>query len=396
MPSTPAREPASPCRDGSRVAGRTCRMSRRAFFCMAYGSPPGDDGIEAYYTHIRGGRKPRRSLAELTSRYRAIGGSPLTSITRAQTAAIGRTAGLPAFVGDEARRAICRRRRRRGRESGRAQADRPSAGASFRGDEPWRVPTRAREVVARRAHLRGRAFMPIPPSLPRSSCCCLKVSRSPGPIASSSLCTSLPARIVAEGEGSTTTGCSRAAAWSEAGMKLPSWGVCLPVGEHHRRAVAGSRPAAGHRGGGRSRCPGVPHRIRRRPPGDPLRPRRGSPGSARARDIKLRRTASFNTRPEFRRGPGPRLSGTLSTDVTNASPRCTYRLQLSRTSPSRPPPRAGYLASLGVSHAHFRHSLQAAPASTHGYDVVDPHTINKELGGEPGFHRFMECSGRTA
>jgi len=67
---------------------------------MAYGSPPGDDGIEAYYTHIRGGRKPSpEALDELRSRYRAIGGSPLTAITRQQAAAIGDRLGLPAFVG---------------------------------------------------------------------------------------------------------------------------------------------------------------------------------------------------------------------------------------------------------------------------------------------------------
>jgi len=68
--------------------------------CMAYGSPSGDQDIEAYYTHIRGGRKPTpEALEELKSRYRAIGGSPLTSITRAQAAAIGARLGVPAFVG---------------------------------------------------------------------------------------------------------------------------------------------------------------------------------------------------------------------------------------------------------------------------------------------------------
>lgn len=67
---------------------------------MAYGSPTGEAGIEDYYTHIRGGRKPSAdSLEELKARYRAIGDSPLTAITRAQAAAIGDQLGLPAFVG---------------------------------------------------------------------------------------------------------------------------------------------------------------------------------------------------------------------------------------------------------------------------------------------------------
>jgi ferrochelatase len=67
---------------------------------MAYGSPAVEADIEDYYTHIRGGRIPSpESLAELKTRYRAIGGSPLTEITRAQAQAIGDRLGLPAFVG---------------------------------------------------------------------------------------------------------------------------------------------------------------------------------------------------------------------------------------------------------------------------------------------------------
>ena len=67
---------------------------------MAYGSPPTEAGIEAYYTHIRGGRPPSpEALRDLVERYRAIGGSPLTEITRAQAAALGEVTGLPAFAG---------------------------------------------------------------------------------------------------------------------------------------------------------------------------------------------------------------------------------------------------------------------------------------------------------
>jgi len=68
--------------------------------CMAYGSPASEDDIEAYYTHIRGGRKPSPdALEELKGRYRAIGGSPLTAITREQAAALGDRLGIPTFVG---------------------------------------------------------------------------------------------------------------------------------------------------------------------------------------------------------------------------------------------------------------------------------------------------------
>ena len=67
---------------------------------MAYGSPSSEPDIERYYTHIRGGRQPSPdALAELAERYRAVGGSPLTAITKAQAAALGERLGLPTFVG---------------------------------------------------------------------------------------------------------------------------------------------------------------------------------------------------------------------------------------------------------------------------------------------------------
>ncbi len=68
--------------------------------CMAYGSPATEDDIAAYYTHIRGGRPPSpESLADLTERYRATGGSPLTQITQAQAKALASRTGMPAFAG---------------------------------------------------------------------------------------------------------------------------------------------------------------------------------------------------------------------------------------------------------------------------------------------------------
>ncbi|HEX6488955.1 MAG TPA: ferrochelatase [Candidatus Dormibacteraeota bacterium] len=74
---------------------------KTGLLCMAYGSPGDEAGIEAYFTHIRGGRAPSpEALAKLVSRYQAIGGaSPLAEITRNQADALGRRLGLPAFVG---------------------------------------------------------------------------------------------------------------------------------------------------------------------------------------------------------------------------------------------------------------------------------------------------------
>ena len=74
--------------------------ARTGVICMAYGSPRTEDDVEAYYTHIRGGRRPSPdALDELRLRYRAIGGSPLDEITRRQAAALATRLGLPAFVG---------------------------------------------------------------------------------------------------------------------------------------------------------------------------------------------------------------------------------------------------------------------------------------------------------
>lgn len=43
-----------------------------------------------------------------------------------------------------------------------------------------------------------------------------------------------------------------------------------------------------------------------------------------------------------------------------------------------------YWAKLGVSHLYTSPYLQAASGSAHGYDVVDHHRVNEELGGERG------------
>ena len=58
----------------------------KGIMVMAYGGPSSLDQVEAYYTHIRGGRRPSPELLEeLVSRYRAIGGgSPLLEITKRQ------------------------------------------------------------------------------------------------------------------------------------------------------------------------------------------------------------------------------------------------------------------------------------------------------------------------
>jgi (1->4)-alpha-D-glucan 1-alpha-D-glucosylmutase len=71
-------------------------------------------------------------------------------------------------------------------------------------------------------------------------------------------------------------------------------------------------------------------------------------------------------------------------------PRCTYRVQLSKDFPfAAAAGCADYLAGLGVTHLYCSPVLQAAPGSTHGYDVVDPTRINEELGGDRGFRSMV-------
>jgi len=48
-----------------------------------------------------------------------------------------------------------------------------------------------------------------------------------------------------------------------------------------------------------------------------------------------------------------------------------------------------YLKALGVTHVYCSPYLQAAPGSTHGYDVVDPGRVNEDLGGAAAHARFL-------
>jgi (1->4)-alpha-D-glucan 1-alpha-D-glucosylmutase len=50
-----------------------------------------------------------------------------------------------------------------------------------------------------------------------------------------------------------------------------------------------------------------------------------------------------------------------------------------------------YLADLGISHVYCSPILQAAPGSTHGYDVVDHSRLSDDLGGEPGWRELINA-----
>jgi (1->4)-alpha-D-glucan 1-alpha-D-glucosylmutase len=66
-------------------------------------------------------------------------------------------------------------------------------------------------------------------------------------------------------------------------------------------------------------------------------------------------------------------------------PRATYRVQLHAGFGFWDAASvASYWADLGVSHLYCSPYLQAAPGSTHGYDVVDPDRLSDDLGGTAG------------
>lgn len=52
-------------------------------------------------------------------------------------------------------------------------------------------------------------------------------------------------------------------------------------------------------------------------------------------------------------------------------------------------PLVSYFAELGISHLYASPLLSARAGSMHGYDVVDPTTVNPELGGEPALRRLV-------
>ncbi len=75
-------------------------------------------------------------------------------------------------------------------------------------------------------------------------------------------------------------------------------------------------------------------------------------------------------------------------------PVATYRLQLhAGFGFDAASEIADYIRRLGISHVYSSPYLQAAPSSQHGYDVVDHHRVNDELGGQEAHTRFSSRLG---
>jgi (1->4)-alpha-D-glucan 1-alpha-D-glucosylmutase len=70
-------------------------------------------------------------------------------------------------------------------------------------------------------------------------------------------------------------------------------------------------------------------------------------------------------------------------------PTSTYRIQLNQQFDfDAAAELVPYLKELGIDHLYCSPYFQAAPGSTHGYDVVDHSRANEELGGAPGHKRM--------
>ncbi len=94
-------------------------------------------------------------------------------------------------------------------------------------------------------------------------------------------------------------------------------------------------------------------------------------------------------RPDHERGGS--VTGALPS--VRPVPTSTYRLQLHEGfTADDAAALVPYLARLGVGHVFCSPVLQAAPGSTHGYDVVDHSRISEEIGGEGALRRLADAA----
>jgi (1->4)-alpha-D-glucan 1-alpha-D-glucosylmutase len=73
-------------------------------------------------------------------------------------------------------------------------------------------------------------------------------------------------------------------------------------------------------------------------------------------------------------------------------PLSTYRLQFNRDFTfAQATEIVPYLAALGISHCYASPYLRARPGSTHGYDIIDHHHLNAEIGTPEEYDRFVSA-----
>ncbi|MEO5865092.1 MAG: alpha-amylase family glycosyl hydrolase, partial [Nitrospiraceae bacterium] len=71
-------------------------------------------------------------------------------------------------------------------------------------------------------------------------------------------------------------------------------------------------------------------------------------------------------------------------------PSSTYRIQLNRTCTFRDVAKLiPYLHDLGITDLYCSPYFTAVPGSMHGYDIVDPTTLNAEIGTEEDYRAMV-------
>ena len=72
-------------------------------------------------------------------------------------------------------------------------------------------------------------------------------------------------------------------------------------------------------------------------------------------------------------------------------PVSTYRLQFNHSFTFKDATKlVPYLHALGITHCYASPYLKAVPGSLHGYDVVDPASLNPEIGSEGDYHELVK------
>jgi (1->4)-alpha-D-glucan 1-alpha-D-glucosylmutase len=73
-------------------------------------------------------------------------------------------------------------------------------------------------------------------------------------------------------------------------------------------------------------------------------------------------------------------------------PLSTYRLQFNRSFTfSQAADLVPYLAELGITHCYASPYLRSRPGSMHGYDIIDHHHLDPEIGTPEDYERFVEA-----
>lgn len=73
-------------------------------------------------------------------------------------------------------------------------------------------------------------------------------------------------------------------------------------------------------------------------------------------------------------------------------PLATYRLQFNGAFTfSQAAELVPYLSVLGISHCYASPFLRARPGSMHGYDIIDHHNLNPEIGSPEDFEKYIDA-----